>query len=111
MGTLTGDRVTAWAENRFFHPLTEDAQHFDDRDDADFLTEDGQLKYELTTQLDHFTEKGMTNQEQLFYFMKEGVVHHPELFEAVVKGFNIDTSDYCINTAHNLRAFEGIHSI
>jgi hypothetical protein len=111
MSTLAGDRVTAWAENQFFHPLTADAQHFDDRDNADYLSEDGQLNYELTVQLDHFTEKGVTTQDQLFYFMKEGTVHHPELFEAVTKGFHVDTSDFCINTAHNLRAYEAIHNI
>ena len=42
--------------------------------------------------------------------MKEGTVHHPELFEAIVKGYNIDTSDFTINTAHNLRVREGDHN-
>lgn len=107
MATVAGDRITTWVETRMFHPLTKDARHFDDRDEAEFLSEEGQLKYKLTCQLDHFTEKGVTQQDELLYFMKEGVVHQPELFEAVVKGFNIDTSDFAINTAHNLRALEG----
>ena len=42
--------------------------------------------------------------------MKEGTVHHPELFEAIVKGYNIDTSNFVINTAHNLRVREGDHN-
>ncbi len=42
--------------------------------------------------------------------MPEGTVHHPELFEAAVKGFNVDTSDFVINTGHNLRAREGNHN-
>jgi len=42
--------------------------------------------------------------------MKEGVVHQPELFEAVVKGYHVDTSDYVINTAHNRRSREGHHN-
>ncbi len=42
--------------------------------------------------------------------MKEGVVHHPELFEAVVKGYNIDTNDFVINTANNVRAREGSYN-
>jgi len=50
---------------------------------------------------------GVTAQNTLIYFMKEGTVHHPELFEAAVKGYNIDTSDFVINTAHNVRAREG----
>ena len=43
--------------------------------------------------------------------MKEGVVHHPELLEAALKGYNIDTSDFTINTSHNLRSYEGIHNL
>lgn len=39
--------------------------------------------------------------------MKQGTVHHPELFEAITKGYNVDTSDYVINTAHNVRSREG----
>lgn len=34
-------------------------------------------------------------------------MHHPELLEAIVKGYNIDTSDFIINTAHNSRSREG----
>ena len=37
------------------------------------------------------------------HFVKSGTVHHPELFEASVKGFNIDTTDFVINTADNYR--------
>ena len=111
MSTLAGDNIVAWAENKFFHPLTEDVQNFDDRDNADFLDEEGQLKYELTCQLEHFREMGVTEQDRLFYFMPQGVVHDPELFEAVVKGFHIDTSDFSINTAHNLRAYEPHHNV
>ena len=29
-------------------PLTQDKLNFDDRDEADFLTEEGQLKYNLS---------------------------------------------------------------
>ena len=43
--------------------------------------------------------------------MKEGVVHHPELFEAVCKAYHVDTSDFTINTPNNIRAFEGIHNV
>jgi hypothetical protein len=107
MSSVGGDRFTAWVETKMFHPLTKDNQRFDDRNEAEFLTEEGQLKYELTCQLDHFTQMGVTQQDELLTFMKEGVIHHPELFEASVKGYNIDTSDFTINTAHNLRAMEG----
>lgn len=39
--------------------------------------------------------------------MKEGIVHHPEIFEAVIKGYNVDTTDFVINTADNVRSREG----
>jgi len=105
--SLAGDVNYAWAENYNFNPLTEDQKQFDDRDNADFLNDDGQLKYELATQLDNFTEFGVNQQDQLLYFVKSGTVHHPELFESITKGYNIDTSDYVINTAHNVRSREG----
>ena len=41
------------------------------------------------------------------YFKDHGTVHHPELFEAVIKGYNVDTSDFVINTADNIRYHEG----
>ncbi len=111
MSNLAGDPSTAWVETKMFHPLTADKQHFDDRDNAEFLTEEGQLKYALTCQLEHFTEKGVTQQDELLEFLPQGVIHHPELFEACLKGYNIDTSDFVINTAHNTRHLEGHENI
>ena len=35
--------------------------------------------------------------------MKEGTVHQPEVFEWAMKGYNIDTSDFVINTENNVR--------
>jgi len=35
--------------------------------------------------------------------MKEGTVHQPEIFEMIMKGYNIDTSDFVINTAETMR--------
>ncbi|CAD8088217.1 unnamed protein product [Paramecium primaurelia] len=108
--TLANDKNVYWVETYQFHPLTADFKQFDDRDNADYLTEEGQLKYELACQLDHIQELGTTVQDEVIYFMKEGIVHHPELFEAATKGYVIDTSNFVINTAHNIRAFEGHHN-
>jgi hypothetical protein len=105
--SLSGDRNFAWVENYNFHPLTEDQNNFDDRDGADFMADEGQLKYDLACQLDDFTEYSVNQQDIVIYFLKQGTVHHPELFEAITKGYNVDTSDFVINTAHNLRAREG----
>jgi len=35
--------------------------------------------------------------------MKQGTVHAPELFEVVARGYNVDTSDFEINTEDNIR--------
>lgn len=38
--------------------------------------------------------------------MKEGTVHQPEIFEMVMKGYNVDTSDFVVNTQETLRFAE-----
>ena len=94
-----------------FNPLTKDARNYDDRDEADFLDEEGQLKYELVCELDEYMQQGVNYQKYPISFMKEGTVHHPELFEAVCKGFKIDTSDFSINTAETEKFLEGHHNV
>ena len=54
-------------------------------------------------QLDHYVDHAVTVQDQIIHFMKEGTVHSPEIFEMVMKGYNIDTSDFQINTAETMR--------
>lgn len=61
--SLSGDRNFAWVENYNFHPLTKDQRAFDDRDNSEFLKEEGQLTYDLATQLDDFTEFGVNQQD------------------------------------------------
>ena len=61
--SLSGDKNFSWVENYNFHPLTEDQKNFDDRDAADFLTEEGQLKHDFACQLDDYTEFGVNQQD------------------------------------------------
>ena len=107
--TLAGDQLTNWVEVRHFKPLTKDFLEFDS-DEADFLTEEGQLKYELGTELEHFKQWSINDQDVNVFFMKEGIVHHPELFEAVVKGYHIDTANFAINTLLDERVMEPHHN-
>ncbi len=100
-----GDRFTSWASIHDFRLLTSDYRRFEETA-PDFLSREGQLKYEVQVQLDNWVEHFVTVQDELIYFMKEGVVHEPELFERVLQAFNIDTSDFAINTEHNLRHLE-----
>lgn len=107
--SLAGDQFTNWVEIRHFKPLTEDFKEFEG-DDAEFLTDEGQLKYELGAELEHFRQWGVNYQDINVFFMKEGTVHQPELFEAAVKGFHVDTSDFTINTLLDERTREPHHN-
>jgi len=99
-----GDRFYSWAHNCEFNLITEDGEDFADPvDDEDFLKKNGQLKYELEVQLDNYTDHMVTVQNQVVSFMKEGTVHQPEIFEMVMKGYNIDTTDFTINTQETMR--------
>mmetsp|Transcript_16368 Transcript_16368/g.18476 ORF Transcript_16368/g.18476 Transcript_16368/m.18476 type:complete len:279 (-) Transcript_16368:318-1154(-) len=108
VGQLSGDRWWSWTENHNFNLLTEDKKDFEeDVDKAAFVDEEGQLKYELHTQLDLYEEfQATTLQDAILVFMKEGVIHEPEIFQQVLRGYYIDTSDYTINTGNNMRHLE-----
>ena len=95
--------------------MTEDAEDFAEVDDEQFMKKNGQLKYEVQVQLDNYVDHAITVQDgvgyqdvqdEIIYFMKEGTVHQPEVFEMVAKGYNIDTSDFVINTEDNVRFAE-----
>lgn len=58
--SLGNYRYIYWAENQFLRPLTQDKLRFDDRDNADFLTEEGQLKYNLNVEAEELRIWGVT---------------------------------------------------
>ena len=87
------------------HLLTQDHKSFED-DKADFLTPEGKLKYEVGIQCDNIHITISNTNDEVVYLMKEGVVHEPELLEQAVKGYNIDTTDFVINTEDNIRWLE-----
>lgn len=91
--------------------LTEDYEDFADPvEDEKLLNKSGQLKYEVQVQLDNFVDHAVMVQDEIIYFMKEGTVHQPEVFDMVLKGYNIDTSDFSINTEDNIRFNEPNHN-
>ena len=99
-----GDRFYSWAHICEFNLLTEDGEDFANPvEDENFLNKAGQLKYEAMVQLDNYVDHAVTVQDETIYFMKEGTVHQPEVFDMVLKGYNIDTSDFVINTDHSVR--------
>jgi len=102
-----GDMYYSWANNCEIHLLTEDANTFAELpEDESFMKPSGQLKYEVNVQLDHYQDHYNLVQDQIISFMKEGTVHQPEIFEMVMKGYNIDTTDFAINTEDNVRFAE-----
>ncbi len=107
-----GDIFYSWANICEFHLLTEDKEDFAQSiEEESFLNKDGQLKYEVHVQLDNYVEHAVLQQDEIIQFMKEGTVHQPELFEQVCKGYNIDTSDFVVNTEHNVRYNEPNHNV
>lgn len=109
--TVAGDFLVNWAEVREFHPLTEDYRQFADPEQVEFLDDCGQLKHDLAVQAEHFKQYSVNEQDVPVFFVKDGTVHHPEVFDAVCRGFHVDTSDYSINTAHEDRAREPHYSV
>jgi hypothetical protein len=101
-----GAQINSWITNKEIHLLSEDYKRFADQEKFEFLDSKGQLRFELGTQFDNFMYYGYTHNNEVIYYMKEGTVHEPELFEQVMRGYNIDTSDFQINTEDNLRLFE-----
>ena len=53
-------------------------------------------------QVDHINIAISNTNNEVVYLMKEGTVHEPEILEQVVKGYNIDTTDFVINTEDNM---------
>ena len=100
------EHKNSWITINDVNLLSKDYKRFEEEQNADFLTNEGQLKYELGVQMDAFTIYNTTHNNEVIYFMKEGTVHEPELFEMVMKGYNIDTSDCVINTEDNERWLE-----
>ena len=108
---ISGNQFSNWVHSKDFQLISEDFRDFEDNDEADFLDEKGQLRYELGAEFKYFYELGYAENDMNVFFMKEGVVHHPELFNKIVRGYNIDTSDFVINTAHETRANEPHHNV
>ena len=53
-----GDRYYSWANNCEIHLLTETNEEFADPvEDEQFLKTNGQLKYEVNVQLDHYQDQ------------------------------------------------------
>ena len=64
------------------------------------------MKYEAQIQVDHYTFQGRNHDDTILTFMKEGKVTRPDILNAVLRGFEVDTSNFRINTRNVERWFE-----
>ena len=101
-----GEQHNTWITIKDMHLLNKTQDRIDVAHDHEFLDTEGQMQHETAVQMDFFTYWGVPLNDEVIYFMKEGKVHAPEVFEQVVRGYNIDDSDYEINTEDNKRWME-----
>lgn len=101
-----GYTIQSWNTIKEFHLLSDDFKRFADEEKFEFLTKEGQMKFEVGLQIDNFSYYYYNQNNDVIFFMKEGIVHEPELFEQVMRGYNIDTTDFEINTEDNIRWLE-----
>ena len=104
LNEFSGERITTWLTISDLHLLSQDMKRY--QKEYGFLTKEGQMKHDVGAELDYFLYHGYPQNNDVIYFMKEGIVHEPEIFESVLNGYNIDTTDYEINTEDNLRWLE-----
>lgn len=99
-----GEQHNTWITITDVRLLNKDMDRFEEN--HEFLNKEGQLQHEVGTQLDYLNYMGIPLNDEIIYFMKEGVVHQPEIFEQILRGYNIDDTDYQINTEDNDRWLE-----
>ena len=51
---LSADSYVEWCEIQYLRLITEDLMEMADQEEAVFLTEEGQLKYDLAVEFDHY---------------------------------------------------------
>lgn len=99
-----GEQTNVWITLKELHLLNREQDKFDDT--YEFLNSEGQLNHEVAVEVDYFNYFGVPHNNDTIFFMKEGKVHQPELFEQCLKGYNIDDTDFEINTEDNVRWME-----
>lgn len=106
--SLTGQRWVTWMFIDELHMLSGDKAILlpDKGMNEAILESNGKLLRDVHVQVRNFVEVGRNRKNAILTFDKESKVHHPELLDAVLKGFEVDTSDFRINTLHTERWFE-----
>ena len=105
---LTGNRYQSWVNIDELHLLSKDKLRKlpDKGSDYKVIEDDGSLVHDTFIQLLHFNDIGRNQQDLILTLNKNAKVHHPELLSAVLRAFEVDTSNFRINTLHTERWFE-----
>ncbi|CAG9316512.1 unnamed protein product [Blepharisma stoltei] len=105
---VTGYRWKSWIFIDEINLLTEDKKKLEPEKgiNAKILDDNNQLKAETHIQVDNFVDVGRNMQDHILVLCKDGQVHNPEILDAVLKGFEVDTSNFRINTLHTERWLE-----
>ena len=105
---ISGLRWKTWIYIDEIHLLSQDKQTLlpEKGIDAKVVNDQGQLANDTFIQVENFIDVGRNMPDQILTLSKEGRVHHPDILSAVLRGFEIDTSNFRINTLHTERWFE-----
>ena len=99
-----GEKIDVWITISELHLLNKDLNAYNS--DYKFLDTSGQLLHDIGVEVEFFNYFSGPLNNEMIYFMKSGTVYQPELFEKVIQGYNIDDTDFAINTEDNMRLFE-----
>ena len=106
--SITGQRWVTWIYVDEIHLLSQDKtiKLPNKGMDEKLIDSNGQLINPVFIQVNNFVDVGRNQRDFILTLDKESKVHNPELLEAVLKGFEVDTTNFRINTLHTERWFE-----
>lgn len=93
--TFSGKFKTVWTSIEDFKRLDSAGYLIDS--ERSVLGEDKIMHEELQVALTKFDDMGCNVANEVIWFSEKGNITDPELFEQIIKGKSIDTSDYFIS--------------
>lgn len=105
---VVGNRWKSWIYIDEIHMLSADKQILlpEKGIDEKVVDEKGQLENETHIQVENFIDVGRNAKNTILSLCKDGRVYHPDILSAVLRGFEVDTSNFRINTLHTERWLE-----
>jgi hypothetical protein len=112
-GSLQGHRWNTWIYIDEINLLSKDKTIKLPEKGAEYkiVGDDGKLAHDTFIQVENFVDIGRNIQDCILTLKQNAKVHHPEILSAVLRGFEVDTSNFRINTLHTERWFEPTNNI